>query len=174
MLAVVHQYEQPTVREVGHHGVERGDTGLLPELEHARDGGQDERALRQRRQLDEPHSIGMVADRRRRELDGQTRLPASARAHQGKEAGRLEQPPDLGHLTSAPDEGRQAGGEVVRSSLTRDESERRCLVGRILTGSHPASSRWGSGQVRGHGSMFWFTLKRLPGSYARLISTRRS
>ena len=47
-------------------------------------------------------------------LDRQPRLAATAGARQRQEARRLEQPPDLGDLALAPDEGRQRHGHLER------------------------------------------------------------
>jgi hypothetical protein len=113
VLAVVeHEQEPPRPQVVDQRFVD-GPVGLVGQAERGGDGPGDQRRRGDRRQIDEPDPVRVVARQPVGDLDREARLADPARPGQRDQAGHGEERADLGALRLAPDEAGRAEREVA-------------------------------------------------------------
>ena len=113
MLEVVQQQEHLARGKDAPHRLERS-TSALAQTESRGDGGEDQRGLLERRQIDEDHAVTESVRHARRHLNREAGLPHAGRSDQRQEplAIREQHVRDLGKLLATADESRQRDGEV--------------------------------------------------------------
>jgi hypothetical protein len=95
VLAVVQDHQDVLVAERGRHVLGRLGSGGDPEPESDRDGRRDQAGIRQRRELGDPDSVGVLGQPLPGDLEGQSRLADTAGADQGDESVHGEHLRDL-------------------------------------------------------------------------------
>jgi hypothetical protein len=93
-----------------HQRVEKRLMRLLLDADNRGDRRRDEAGVSHGRQLDEPDTVGKVADERDGHLNRQARLATAAGTGEGQEAIRGQQDFDIEHVLAPPNE----GGEMCR------------------------------------------------------------
>ena len=121
VLGVVEQEQQVLVGEERRDGRDRRDAGDLRRAERARDLGRDLRRVAERRQLREPHAVGVAVDEAAGSLEHQPGLAGPARADERHEPVTLDERRDSAELLLASDEARQLDRQVGAARAQRAE-----------------------------------------------------
>jgi hypothetical protein len=137
LFEVIQDQQHATSRQQGCEAVQRRTRGALACAKLLRDGGQDQRRIRDRRERDEGHAARKRALQRASDLDRQTRLTNAAGAGQGDEphVAPAEQTTELAELQLAADErgGRDRHGRPERGTGGRRAGDARGGGARAVT-----------------------------------------
>src|ERR1700737_4525834 len=121
MLAVVQdEQNQPAVKR-GADRVNSWTTRPLTDVSCCGDRRTHPRGIRDRRQLDQPYPVGVAVEQVGREVKGEPRLSAAARAGQRQQACRLETLNRACELALSSNERRGLRGKVVWSRVETAE-----------------------------------------------------
>ena len=143
MLAVVQDDEHALVGDIGEQRRRDAFAGAFFHAHHLGHGLRHQRRVRQRRQLDQPHAIGVLVQHLGTDLQRQAALADAAHAQKSQEPRLAEQPPHLGELTLAPDEAVELLRQVVRRRLQRAQRRESRAQLRVLELKH----LFGPGQI---------------------------
>jgi hypothetical protein len=119
VLAVVeHQQQAPGLEMIGER-LRELRAGSLLNAQHLGDRARDEKRIRDRRELDEPHAIGIGVVGVGRRLQREPGLADAADADQREQPASCQEPLDLGGFLVATDERRDLLREVVGRPFER-------------------------------------------------------
>jgi hypothetical protein len=117
MLTVIHDEQERFGPESVGQRFDHVTAGLLGHAQSGRDRLRDQRRVRDRRELREPHSVWIAFHHVGGYLEREPGLARPARTGKRDEASLTEQPFDLGDLPLAADETGQLDGQVVRMGI---------------------------------------------------------
>ena len=104
-------------------GLHDRPVGRFAHAEGRRDRAVEERWIKQRGKIDEPRAVRIAVGNRPRELEGESRLAAAARAGQGEDSALRDRRPERLDLGLPSDEGGYLAGQV-RWRLDRSQRPR--------------------------------------------------
>ena len=125
VLAIVEDQQQTPILEVIRNHVDHGATAFLLKAQHRGDGLRDELWVGQRRELDEPDTVGVICQRLGREAQRQPCLPNPAGPEQRQQPRLRQQTSDLGELQLTADERCRLERQVVRCGTERMQRGKR-------------------------------------------------
>ena len=137
VLAVVDHQQHALVFQLLRHRLQQRPARLFAHAQHLRGLGRHERAVAQRREVDEPDAVGKLAGHLGRHLQAQPRLAQPAHAQQGDQARRPQRRLQLVEFTVTAQE---------RGALLRQVVRHLAQGQPALAGSHHAVGLVGVGR----------------------------
>ena len=121
VLAVVEDDQQRVLAQVLAQALGDGLAGVLADTQHVTRGVGNQRWVANRREVDEPHTVGIAVQHVGGDLQRKPGLAEAAHAEERQQPRSIEEPLRLGELGLAPDERCRLLRQVVGRRLERAE-----------------------------------------------------